>query len=714
MPRQRSRPELGPHYGRPPGIIPSKRDLSGAEKRYSEAEESSFDSQYRNSHRAQAELGIRPKSAAAPGQNNHRPDEEEVSLNDHVLNISAPLNARAKMESYSEEEEGMDLDEEDIRQNEGRHEKDKRELEQGKTDLSTRYYRGSTPLETLAMLQRLMLEDPFKFFPRKVAHADATHAGQDQEAQENEDAAETDDVLAGGTEGTVRPMTRDPIDIDRVSPSPVQSPELRSLPFLAQEPLTPNSELEILSENKKRYEAARELISLELQRQAWKEQEEDDILKHDYAELYKPWRLQCRDFDQQKEKEEREDREAIEAANAQTEGQVSPVTNSTSENRRKRLWNTEADEMRAIELSVQTANEAQAKREREAADAQPDFDREAKIPDLLSAIELESRKFTDTSGLIDSNEAIAVFQLQPTEDDLDEQEHIVFVKNYKDWPKKFGKMSQGLGGRSYKELINHYYSTKWNGQYKGLGEKRRGKGVKGPRMRLDVSGRPKANALLSNLPDSKPDLYDGEEANAPMAAVTDRGRPKRTAAPVFSREKEGDEQSVATANAPARRTKQDGSGDQGHEKSTRKPRTAGKEKSRRTKSQQTVRQTKSVSPEKQEEANRGLGADEGLDADLRNKELDGTSTSAQVQARPQPNQFSVLDTSPQKAPGGAVQSPTPSDPNKPPVLAPSKPGTSSYWSVPEVSAFPKLLEHFGADWVAIANHMQTKTVTMVR
>ena len=714
MPRQRSRPELGPYYAKPPGIIPSKRDLSGTEKRYSEAEDSSLDLQYHNPHHAQAEMDIRLKSAAAPGQSSRRPNEARSALNDPALNAHAPFDGRAKMESYSEEEEGMDLDEEDIRQNEVRHERDKKELEQGKADLSTRYYRGSTPLETLAMLQRLMLEDPFKFFPRKVAHADATHAGQDQEPQENEDAAETDDVLAGGTEGTIRPMTRNPIDVDRVSPSPVRSPELRSLPFLAQEPLTPNSELEILSENKKRYEAAQELMNQELQLQAWKEHEEDDTLKHDYAELYKPWRLQCKDFDQQKEKEERKDRQAIEAANAQTEGQMSPVTNSTSENRRKRLWNTEADEMRAIELSVQTANEAQAKREREAADAQPDYDREAEIPELLSAHEFESRKFTDTSGLIDSKEAIAVFQLQPVEDDLDEHEHIVFVKNYKDWPKKFGKMSQGFGGRSYKELINHYYSTKWNGQYKGLGEKRRGKGVKGPRMRLDVGGRPKANALLSNLPDSKPDLYDGEEANAPMAAVTDRGRPKRTAAPVFSREKEGEEQSIATANTPARRTKQDGSGDQGHEKSARKPRAAGKEKPRRTKSQQTVRQTKSVSPEKQEVVNREPGADGSLDADLMNKELDGTSTLAQIHALPQPNSFTVLDTSPQKASGGTTHSATPSDPNKPPVLAPSKPGTSSYWSVPEVGAFPKLLEHFGTDWVAIANHMQTKTVTMVR
>ena len=40
-------------------------------------------------------------------------------------------------------------------------------------------------------------------------------------------------------------------------------------------------------------------------------------------------------------------------------------------------------------------------------------------------------------------------------------------------------------------------------------------------------------------------------------------------------------------------------------------------------------------------------------------------------------------------------------------------GTSSYWSVPESSDFPKLLDHFGSDWQAIASHMTSKTSVMV-
>jgi hypothetical protein len=39
--------------------------------------------------------------------------------------------------------------------------------------------------------------------------------------------------------------------------------------------------------------------------------------------------------------------------------------------------------------------------------------------------------------------------------------------------------------------------------------------------------------------------------------------------------------------------------------------------------------------------------------------------------------------------------------------------TSSYWSVPEQTDFPALLQHFGTDWHAIAKFMASKTHIMV-
>jgi hypothetical protein len=44
----------------------------------------------------------------------------------------------------------------------------------------------------------------------------------------------------------------------------------------------------------------------------------------------------------------------------------------------------------------------------------------------------------------------------------------------------------------------------------------------------------------------------------------------------------------------------------------------------------------------------------------------------------------------------------------------SRPGPSSYWSVTEQNDFKRYVAHFGTDWAAIANHMGTKTQTMVK
>ncbi|KAH7094544.1 hypothetical protein FB567DRAFT_585913 [Paraphoma chrysanthemicola] len=42
------------------------------------------------------------------------------------------------------------------------------------------------------------------------------------------------------------------------------------------------------------------------------------------------------------------------------------------------------------------------------------------------------------------------------------------------------------------------------------------------------------------------------------------------------------------------------------------------------------------------------------------------------------------------------------------------PGLSSYWSVTELQDFDRNVAHFGTDWLAIANHMGTKTHTMIK
>jgi serine/arginine repetitive matrix protein 2 len=52
--------------------------------------------------------------------------------------------------------------------------------------------------------------------------------------------------------------------------------------------------------------------------------------------------------------------------------------------------------------------------------------------------------------------------------------------------------------------------------------------------------------------------------------------------------------------------------------------------------------------------------------------------------------------------------------DRPKTQAGARPGPSSYWSVSELGDFDKNVAHFGTDWVAIANHMGTKTHTMIK
>jgi hypothetical protein len=67
------------------------------------------------------------------------------------------------------------------------------------------------------------------------------------------------------------------------------------------------------------------------------------------------------------------------------------------------------------------------------------------------------------------------------------------------------------------------------------------------------------------------------------------------------------------------------------------------------------------------------------------------------------------------SPSGGKSAGLPSEIMDRPMNQPSvRPGPSSYWSVSEWLDFDKNIAHFGTDWHAIANHMGTKTHTMIR
>ena len=703
------------------GLIPFKRDAEGEKKVLTSQEEGPTNAV---GDHARTDGKDEDNSSRQPGQGKKEDSQSQLLQEPKAVRRSDRSRSRLRQLESSpapgaiSDDDAMDLDDDDFAINEDKFERDKSVLEAKKIDLTTRYLRGSTPLENLEFLGRLALEDFSRFFPPRTAAQDPRTAVADSELQQNV-SAETETPAAAPEDAMEMQVV---LVEERVTPSPISSPQIKKLPFLKSEPLTPVSDLEILQDSAGRHAAINENLLRHFEDRFSLRSQHEQELRREYARHYRRWRKDVEELNRQQEKEENENQEAIDSSAPPPEIQMSPTVSSATDPRRKRFV-SEYDMEKVLQASMESEREAQAKRERESVAARPDFDKEAIVPDMLTDDDdFHARQFIDVNQQKTSAEAVAFWEFVPKRDDFSKDEHDAFALNFNQFPKKFGKLAQGLPGRTYKDCINHYYATKWNHQFKAPKDKRRRQMKGGPRMRppSGIQGRPKANALISNLGELKPDVYDGDESRAPVVAVTDSGRPKRAAAPIF-REKEVDGQENAAT--PGRKGRQDPGAEPNAagEKMGRKSRGPPKEKTKRGKATQqlTMRQP-SASPEKAPAVlpNKG-GMEMNFDPDLRAKEIEVAGGLAQLQAGPKVMPAAPIVNTPQTvAPEISAGPPPPSSLpetlSRPQQNPTTKTGPSSYWSVQEVNMFPKLLEHYGTDWQSIANSIKTKSHTMVK
>lgn len=708
-------PSAGRQWNRPTGptptfksgtIIPAKRDAQGDEK-----DRQQYQSQRENTSKSLDSTSVspmQPRSATSMSQERSfvattqaqtvaGHEEDDILANDGSNMNLLPTTRKETvagtvsrsprsqpLEGLVDEDDGMDLDDVDFEENEVKYENQKAELESQLIDLGTRHLRGATPLEQLAYLGRMAIDDirlsnseptKKKLLTPKVEEADIV------------DEASSEDVSPTGTPN-------------------VGSPELRALPYLCREPLTPLSELDALHENFARQESTRDFVAAELARNQDRRSRTEEALRGEYARLYKTWKRYTNELDKAKGDDNSEIPVVIQAA-AAIIPEVVIAAAVTMESRRGRGGNnTEYDLQKVIQESVNTAHQETLNREKEALASKPDLEKEAVIPDLLSETTQRARAFQDKSQLKAPELAAKIFELLPPRDDFTLEEHKILVESYKENPKQFGFIARDLPGRTYKDCINHYYATKWNKEYKPPRDKRRRKGrLKGG---FPAPGRSKANALISN----RTDVYDGDEVGAGNVAVTDSGRPKRAAAPTFG-EKETDDPTGLLGGRKG--AKGDVSLDPGTEKPGRKPRTIPKEKGQRKARGPTVTRHPSLSPEKLDiEAKRpplDLTSKLGLGA----VELDAVSSLAALHSG---QVYNLSVDNGQQYPGdfpnqqlGMNAGVDAYKYGQPPKVGGLQ--ASSYWSKQEERAFPHHLSHFGTDWQAIAQEMGTKTQTMV-
>lgn len=509
------------------------------------------------------------------------------------------------------------------------------------------------------------------------------------------------------------------------SPSPhfrtrPQTPPVASLPFLVSGPPTPFSDIEDLQEDPFRQQAIESLLVEELKRQRAFLQSEHEDERKKFISLYKPWRLNIEDYEEQRRAED-----PMAVSPAPDSMPLSAPTPPVVGRRGKII--SELDMEEVLKVSQETAaKEERARREREAPVYVPpetfNPDREAVVPDMLTSYEKKTSTFNDTNNLVRREDALDALNFIPRKDDFTPAEHETFLYNYLLYPKRFGTIAETLEGRDFRDCVQHYYLTKLHVKYKDQ-EVAFMKTKKGKKLAASARGqqiRPRAAGLISSFDGG----MDYETQNIPL---NEKGRPKRAAAPTFG--DNADPEPATPAPTPARRgaaAVKEANGNLSNEKSTaRRTRTVpAKEKVGRKGKAPLLAAAPGPSPQTNLPENiRALSKEPNVENEQRVEEIEGSQLLAGLTSG-QPYTVPIVQQTPTEAWPVDPHVPANVDPiqkqvqpfsqEQPPAPQQKSSGTtSSYWSVPEQSDFYNLLRYFGTNWQAIAATMKTKTHIMV-
>ncbi len=601
----------------------------------------------------------------------------------------------------ADDDDDMDLDEEDFADRESRFSKEMAILEAKKPGAPRH---GTTRI--MEILKIISLEDLAENQGKSVivtggvlaspANANRqSHTGLPSPTGDDSSDVEMEDAASALREV---PMNRIP------------TPALESLPFLNAGPPTPFSELGVVQENIDNYEKVKDAIRAEILKQRSHVAKKHKQLRQEYATLYKPWRMMVQELDNKKRGEM-----IITSVPTSPAPATSPVVSSVPliEGRRPGKFSTELDFQRAIRES-ELAAKATAERQQREAKVKTETEKEAMIPDMLDEFEAEAGVFKDTNQFVEAKLALGVFAFVPPVDDFTPEEQKVFTDNFLAYPKKWGKIAEALPGRDYKQCIEHYYLTKEEAKYKVKLNRRWSK--KGRRAGRAPQSRPKSNALMSDL-GVHPEMYDGDEPDAPAIAVTDTGRPKRAAAPTFGDNPvETDPPPVPTPGRKAVAAKGEVNQESGAERPTPKRTKTAQPREKGPKRGKAPLLAAAPGPSHQKserEGSRGKSREPKLEDGQKAKDLEVASSLASLLVGPVTTEAPQTESWFSQAQPPAGHSEITRQQQQQQQQKPAS-QTSSYWSVPEQTDFIKLLAHFGTDWPAIANWMKSKTHTMVR
>ncbi|THY61997.1 hypothetical protein D6C98_01742 [Aureobasidium pullulans] len=755
-----------PQYREP--TVPAKRDLNGDEKSQQIMQRASPQSMHRqisdpSSMRvedarddrafktAPASPERRMSDANMTTREEHPPFQKEYSVpspadpqSDPV--VDADMATAESSEEDISDEEGMDLDEEDFAQSKAKFERQKAHLEAQMIDLSAREYRATTPLEQIARLAKITVQDlplaqistssegkedvmeglektevpapavsplraassrahedaePDLITPKKeqieevepVAIPRSQHPGGDRvfETAETAEIDHTEDIDMDGSD-----------ELDYITPEPKRSIETINLPYLVKAPLTPLSELGAFHENLARLNAAKPALIMHYQAQADEEKSLQKNLHEQYLEKYRAWRVETQLLDRERASKESEERQMSVELGLDIES--SPILENPISESRSRLhkFSSEYDIQQVLKQSEETARLEQEKVERESRRAQIDLEKEAIPPDMWDDASKEKHIFRNMNRYRDPICLTDIYGYEPEFDTFTETEHKRFVDLFKERPKQWGEIAAQLPGRSYADCIHHYYKYKWDGRFKEK-TKRRTKGTRGRGGK--AGARARAAPLMA-------DLGKGEEDSSSGPMLTETGRPRRAATrTAYTAEKDPEVKTAAAVTTTSKKVL--AGGENGSEKPAkrRKTQAAGDKPPKRGRQTLVSASTSVISP---------AGTDKDVvlskeDLAAHQQRLEEASLltdlatgNNRLMQGPQPVEYANEPFPTHVANDTAERTRAPTQSSI------SRSSASSYWSVPEQTDFVKFIAHFGTDFGAIANHMGTKTQTMVK
>lgn len=396
-------------------------------------------------------------------------------------------------------------------------------------------------------------------------------------------------------------------------------------------------------------------------------------LKDQFLKLQKQWEVKCAKMDESSESMRKAESEEQEKMGEPTLENDKPKNSTqqrpTSSRRRNRADFVDDNDIENVLLQID-----------------PEYKHHqlaATIPPMvINPLRKHAMKFKDVNNLVTDKETWASRILTDPVDTFTPYEHELFVEGYLAYPKKFGKISNYMGGlRTPEECVMHYYITKKSSNYKKLllekNKKRKSNVGRRKKERVDLKKR------------------ETEDDVSPVDSVQINNIDENEHAP--SAEGKFEEQKISSNTNEYILKGEDIRSD------------TESEHEDAVESEVLINRANTTEEFQIFQASKSVGVQ-----DIETKGIDDNLTDVANNADQGEHGSNIKNEVTSHISEGSEEMREDQQPPKKRLKHSDATHKSSYWSVQESKRFPELLKEFGTDWMAISQKLGTKSTTMVK